>query len=377
MDTICTVTATVALGAVIALLRLAFLSGASTLCEFILVLAAWRHGYTNIVWTRDPDVAKRVIMASKRKPIEVERSLQRWAPLMAMEMEDAPMRDAMHANLNKIIRTLAPLPKLYDVFQTKAVACLSAGRVITADVSVEIIVASFYEWLFERPFNLNDLPILQDGTMAFRLALSLQKLDQTVVNQRHAVVSWFLREVQSCDKLYSLFQDDWVKPEIYSLVIQPFFVTPAINVVQIGLGVCNIWRSGLSSSSISDKNQSTAWAIEQAIDKEHPFPSIERYMEHGLPECGIAKDTLVFIDMSKMQMNETLRFGVGPRRCPGRAMAMLAMEGFFCKQVLDSPLFQPHKGYSGSIIHPALTFEPLRVKCYVISKLMYELVASV
>ena len=70
--------------------------------------------------------------------------------------------------------------------------------------------------------------------------------------------------------LWNLFGDLWAQPRYYSLILQPFLVSPAINVGDVAVAMCT--HPHLS--------------LEAAMRQMHPFPIFERWVEDDVVVRG-------------------------------------------------------------------------------------------
>jgi hypothetical protein len=144
---------------------------------------------------------------------------------------------------------------------------------------------------------------------------------------------------------HHLFGDAWSTPECYSIIMQPFILSPMINVTDIAV---TAYRHPDMS-------------IHELIHYYHPFPIMERYVEKDIvaldstdPSVLINANTQVFIPLEtigklvKYTRNLWTPFGIGPRKCQGSqyALALLTELILHCK---DNPNFMPEKNhkYSG------------------------------
>ncbi|OQR84257.1 gastricsin, aspartyl protease family A01A [Achlya hypogyna] len=305
---------------------------------------AWMKGVP-IMWVDTPALAAKALKVSSTKGIFLERILSEpaWLPVISLESVDDPLWSEMKQRLVELMKLLPPGSDLQFIAATVTNEYLAAHNVLDSRGIVHITIASFYQWIFRRPFP-PDAGFVCDSTWEWRKELALKGKASPALKQR--VVQWTVQQVKMTPWLEELFGADWAKPEYYSLLLQPFFLSPAINVSDVAVTMGSLYPRDTTSAA------DIASLIHRALDVAHPFVIVERFLEHGLTvgdDVVIAPGTHVFIPMDIMTSDNTIRFGAGPRKCPGQHQGMALMLGIFQEHVLRSPKFQPalnHK-YSG------------------------------
>jgi cytochrome P450 len=129
-----------------------------------------------------------------------------------------------------------------------------------------------------------------------------------------------------------LFEEKWAQPRYYSLILQPFLVSPAINVGDIAVAMKSNPQLGL----------------EAAMRQMHPFPIFERWVEKDVVVRGnvaVKANTQVIMFTADFRGSKAAwpAFGAGPRACAGTTLALgllQAMHG----QMLGHPAFLPEAG---------------------------------
>jgi hypothetical protein len=154
--------------------------------------------------------------------------------------------------------------------------------------------------------------------------------------KKHEAINLIVNILQK-SKFNKLF--DWNKPECYSVIMQPFIISPMINMSDIAVSLKN-FQIDLNSHKTSLEY------IESCLFKSHPFPILERY--------DASTNTQIFIDMRKLtEMKDiegtAINFGLGVRSCLGRVYARQFLNYYFSTDMINSSLFDPKKNhlYSG------------------------------
>ncbi|CAH0489699.1 unnamed protein product [Peronospora farinosa] len=252
----------------------------------------------------------------------------------------------MKCHFVQLLKILQPIAKLTTIFTTRSHELLESTTIIDAIKLNELSIACFYEWIFERPFQAQEFAVICQATWEWRKELALKGVADKRIKER--TVEWCLNEIRCTPRLYDLFGEKWTEPEYYSLILQPFIISPAINLTDIAVVIQQWIKTTPVTASITPE------IIRQCICSAHPFLVVERYFPNGNAEIGIAPNTHVLIPFDEMAGDAyvagvDLSFGAGTRVCVGRHMAMKAMIGLFTDSLTRSDKFQPrlnHK-YSG------------------------------
>ncbi|OQS04417.1 hypothetical protein THRCLA_03344 [Thraustotheca clavata] len=183
----------------------------------------------------------------------------------------------------------------------------------------------------ERPFPEN-AKFVCDATWEWRKELALKGKGDVQLKLR--LVEWTVDQVKATPCLCDVFGAKWSELEYFSLLLQPFFISLAINVSDVDVTLGSLAQRQLIDTNLID-------TINKALDMAHPFVIAGRYLEHGLVMDGlnIALGTQVFIPMDIMTTDNVIRFGA--RKCPGQYQGLAIMSGLFQKHILTHAKFQP------------------------------------
>ncbi|KAH7488422.1 hypothetical protein PRIC1_007461 [Phytophthora ramorum] len=313
----------------------------------LLHLLAFFQG-VRVKWITDPDLVIRVLKATSNKGdlIETLLSLPAWSPIVSLESVNGEQWRRMKACFTKVAQVLQPISHLGALFETRGRELLESETVIDALKLNELSVACFYEWVFEREFDHEKFAVACQATWEWRKQLALKGVADSTVKQR--TVEWCLEEIRRTPRLYDLFEEKWAEPEYFSLILQPFVISPAINQTDVAVAVKEWVQSTSATQPVTPE------IIRQCVCSAHPFPVVERYFPDGVATMDIAPNTHVLIPLDEMAGGAfaagfDLTFGAGSRVCVGRHIAMKAMVGLFTDDFVRSDMFQPklnHK-YSG------------------------------
>ncbi|EQC31258.1 hypothetical protein SDRG_10863 [Saprolegnia diclina VS20] len=344
---------------------------APSMRTLLLTCLAWIKGVP-IVWVDSPALAAKVLKASTYKGVFIERVYGEpaWFPIVSLESVDDPQWSRMKANLMHLMKKLPSSQALQTITARITDKYLAEHEILDSNGVVYITVAAFYEWIFAKAFP-DDAKFVCDSTWEWRKELALKGKGDMALKQR--VVEWTVEQVKATPAIYEIFGEKWAEPEYFSLLLQPFFLSPAINVSDVAVTMGSLARREMLDENLGD-------TINKALDMAHPFVIAERFLEHGLEtdDIKIAPGTQVFIPMDYMTTDNVIRFGAGARKCPGQFQGTALMLGLFQKHVLESPKFQPalnHK-YSGRDQDGQETFSELVYQAYVIGASFYDAIVT-
>jgi hypothetical protein len=152
---------------------------------------------------------------------------------------------------------------------------------------------------------------------------------------KQQTVERLLQLIRNHPPLYDLFGDRWQESDFYSIILQPFFISPMINTGDIMVGLI---RNKLSSLPLERE-----MGLEDAIRMFHPFPIFERFVTSDiLSKSGtrlVPSGTQVIMfteDFNKFPAHDSGHnfgekssgpfpwpiFGAGERACAGTHLAL-------------------------------------------------------
>lgn len=268
-----------------------------------------------------------------------------WEPVISLESIDNEKWSQVKQNFLKFTTSFYVDNKINligDYIENYTNQYLNSNHIIDSKLISKITVQSFCKFLFNIEINLNDLDILYQASIEWRKEISMKGKGN--IDIKVNAINIILNYIKNDNKLYLIFNEDWEKPEYYSIILQPFIISPMINVSDIMVSA----QSLLSQSLISNYEDINNNLINKIIYSYHPFPILERFNPLTNTQYFIPLDQLArFHNYSNLYKN--LVFGVGPRRCSGQLYAYIILNKFidiyFKNQKKINPLLN-HK-YSG------------------------------
>ncbi len=291
----------------------------------------WRHGL-NVVVVDDPIVAQRVLKASSAKGFALERHLATpaWAPILSLESVDGELYQSMRSNLGLLMARLPPIGRLTRVSSSHVTRLLDQpGRVIDADAIAQLTISMFVEYVFNRSWE-DSFQVLVDSSWEWRKEIAIRGRADSVIKARAIAV--VVDDLLLNSSLWPLFGERWREPAFYSLIMQPFLLSPCISIGDIMVAI----------------QMQPSLSIDSAIRMMHPFPILERWLEQPLildgREVIPARTQVIMFTSAFLEHSfEWNIFGAGPRACVGANFAAPLLRMLAERLPLAGMRYQPER----------------------------------
>ena len=284
----------------------------------------------------DPDLIHTILREYIVKGDALERrvSLPSWHPIRSLESVDGEEWENMHRRLLKFMKLLPSAELLRDHLRRhllmhhtasggyeytqmggrsngkRNLQSISLGEIDSIAIS-RITVAIFIEYLFGIPWA-QEMEIFVTASLEWRKEIALRGRGDMKIKM--LAVEMLLKLLRR-SSYWGLFSEEWTKPGYYSIILQPFLISPAINVSDILVSLYAV------PSGAPPKD------VREMIMMAHPFPILERLVDDSrLAMAGIPANTHVFMFTSDMKPCST--FGAGKRVCSGISHAVAVLETF-------------------------------------------------
>eukprot|EP00300_Choanocystis_sp_HF-7_P022919 c22550_g1_i1.p1 GENE.c22550_g1_i1~~c22550_g1_i1.p1 ORF type:complete len:302 (+),score=10.27 c22550_g1_i1:1-906(+) len=183
---------------------------------------------------------------------------------------------------------------------------------MTSPDVVRLVGKTLWRWMFSEDDVSDDvLSLLEEASWEWRKEIAVKGKGSKEI--KSAVIKLVTDKLKSSERFKLIPAMDWDSPECYSVIMQPFVISPMINF------------SDIAVSMIKEGNPM------KAIMKSHPFPILERDIEHDIKGTDIKAGTQVIMFYSAIAAKEEeenpgksnwMAFGCGPRKCQGAVYAM-------------------------------------------------------
>ena len=145
-----------------------------------------------------------------------------------------------------------------------------------------------------------------------------------------AAVAYVLGRLRR-SRLWSVFEDGWAEPERYSLILQPFLVSPIINVQDV-LCAAHLHPAAAAGAGAA---AAPADVLDAALRAAHPFPILERWVDADVIVGGrvrVRAGTQCIIFTADLRGSTAWPvFGAGPRVCAGAHLARALLRAFLAE----------------------------------------------
>jgi hypothetical protein len=322
------------------------------------------------------EIKKVLKLSDKGHVIEELFATPAWHPILSVESTNGNTWETLRKNLLAFIEHIPSKEKLGSIAQEEATNLIKKGVIIDSKQISKSTLKIFLKWLFSKNEKTNKnmteeisstdtcqnsnqlnkdlnpadeydfinrfltdefLDKMYHSSLEYRKEIAI-KGKGCVEKKQYAVDS--IVNILKQSKFSHLY--DWEKPECYSFIMQPFIISPMINISDIAVSLQNFYSKYNKNEF---KNFNTY--LDFCLFTEHPFPILERYEAET--------NTQYFIDLKSLKdhvsLNDgsVLNFGMGIRGCLGRVYAREFINSFFENLLEEEKLFFPKLGhlYSG------------------------------
>lgn len=214
-------------------------------------------------------------------------------------------------------------------------------QVIDADAIVRWSAATFLDYLFDVKEWRPEYEALVAASWEWRRQIAVRgPADPAVKTAAVALLTDQL--LPACPALWQLFGEAWRQPRYYSLLMQPFIISPCINLSDIAVALASA-PAGASA--------------DHAVRLMHPFPIFERWVEQPVVHPATGKVAVAARSHVIMFTSDFARapppfpiFGAGPRACPGGPLIAPVL-ALMQEKLVGCPRFQPALGHASSGRH--------------------------
>jgi hypothetical protein len=299
----------------------------------------------------DPELASLVLRESSRKGEALEKysSVPAWRPIVSLESEDGPLWRDMSVRFHALLQRMPSVAALSDTAGRNIRAlkeeAAASGSVIDANALVKLTIATYLEYALGISWR-PEFQLFVEASWEWRKEIAVKGIADVSVKQR--TVKLFLSLLKEADNsLWDVYGDKWNEPEYYSLILQPFIISPSINV---------------GDTLVALHMSPPGTSLDTAMRLYHPFPLFERYVDHDISLDGgktVAIKAHTQVEMFLSDFRDSTKwpvFGAGERICAGRHLAMPFLK-LLVAELSPLPNFDPLKNhlYSGRSNDDTLT----------------------
>lgn len=214
------------------------------LTYYILYLLCKKHGY-QFLWVYDVNNAKKYLSSNDDKAIiETIFSRKAWHPILSLESENGENYIKLKAKLVSFFKQIPPTQKIVDIINE-----LIIPEHVTSKEISELTIKVFMKYLFDYYYE-EDISILYKASIEIRKQIAIKgDCDMYIKQNAIDIISKYIN--RSKYDVENNIMD-------ISVILQPFIISPAINVSDLAIH----WDETTN--------------VDINITNIHPFPILER-----------------------------------------------------------------------------------------------------
>jgi hypothetical protein len=287
------------------------------------------------------EIRRTLLLADKGTCIEELFASQAWLPIISIESVNGNKWIELKKNFLIFQKCLPSTNRLglLAIDEMKRFVECNQNLILDSKMVSILTLKVFLKWLFFDEDWENDtayttttmLETIYESSLEYRKEIAM-KGKGCQAKKQHAID--IVIDLLNKSETYKNIFADWSVPECFSIVMQPFVISPMINVSDIAVAIKK------HRSTCTDDMDSF---LDHCIRMEHPFPVLERY--------DATSNTQIFVFLSDIKLSDEFNYGFGPRACLGRVYAKEFMRSFFSSIFMfcKDSYFQPDVNhlYSG------------------------------
>ena len=332
-------------------------------------LLGWFTGVP-IVRISSPELAVAVLKssASKGNALEALIATPAWRPILSLESVEGEQWVRMRKSFDLLVKQLPAVSVLEEATARHAADLVRRGERIDAAAISLLTLRCFIEYVFGEPWR-PEFDTFLAAAKEWRAEIAVRRRGDARLKQEamSLLVDGLLRPSK---KLWPLFGDKWCQPEYFSLIAQPFLISPVINVVDI-LCAVRLEQTRLDAPRPP--------ALDACIRALHPFPVLERVVETDIAVDGhvrVAAGSHCIMFTQDFRASEAWPvFGSGPRSCAGTHLALPFLK-ILHRELCPLAQFDPLSGHVHSGRHNDGAFSGPAEALYFVSTVTRALLAS-
>jgi len=312
-----------------------------SLARIFLLLLSSISGYFDVHFIHDSHPLGKKIIGEKRKGQSLEYLIASpvWFPLINVESVDGPVWKRLRQLVLQILKVTKFKTQIPEIIH-RQVCEFSQDTRVTNEFLTRLNINVIWELLFKtRPSEqiVIDMAHLVEH-MRGSIAMKIKKMDDEGA-LKYQCMRYILNATKNIPELQAIADEAEYEIEFCCAVLQPFFVSPGINIADIFIPLLqNASKSPCLCRCLEDVGMAKN-LIAETIFIKHPFPILERDLSKNIGP--FKKNSHVFVmnldgraegteycpkrweDSKFYRGNFWKLFGSGPRNCVGAQLALV------------------------------------------------------
>jgi len=318
------------------------------LAKIWLMLLSTIGGYFDVHFVQDTHpLAKKIIgEKQKGKSLEYLIATPTWFPLINIESIDGPVWKRLRTLTLRILNTTDFKKRLPEIIQ-RQVAKFDKDSRVTNSFLTRINITVIWELLFNKQPEENVIQDLAHVTEHMRgsIAMKIAKMDDQGAF-KYQCMRHVLNAAQETPQLKAIAEDSEYEIEFCTAMLQPFFISPGINIADIFVPLLQKARKSPCLQRCLEDQEMAKHLVSETIFMKHPFPIFERDLSKNIGP--FKKNSHIFFmnldadykgnefcperwgDSKFNRDNFWKLFGAGPRNCVGAQLALVWLPELIC-----------------------------------------------
>ena len=308
--------------------------------DALLYITGLLQGLRTTIISGDLDKAKWVLQhggSDKGRVIEENMMLDVWVDACSIESCNGQLWRDVRRSFDAFSHQLPSVDVLEEICLGWAPPGDGSKLLLDSPTFTKLTLQCFGQWLFNEDFQPRHLAALNSDSWEIRFEVAMRGHgdDQLKRAGNQAMIDLLTGSSYSLPASVP----SWSERTAFSAVLQPFFISPSVNFIDIVIAMdslCDLRLVGPQwiAQGFADAKPEIVAYICETMRLKHPFPVLERRLNDD--QYFINLDTFFsetdpefrptkWVELQESHPANFLLFGVGPRKCPGRHIAFACL----------------------------------------------------
>ena len=243
------------------------------------------------------EIKETLLLSDKGNCIEELIASQAWRPILSIESVNGQKWLELKKNYLIFQKYLPSIQDLGVVTKYHVENYLKSNRALDSKYISILTLKIFLHWLFidsNKDLITEEMLLnVYESSVEYRKEIACKGVGCLKIKQQG--IDNIVNLLTKSERYKNIFSN-WLLPENYSVVLQPFIISPMINISDIAVSIKKY------KSNFKDDINSF---IDYCIMMDHPFPVLERF--------DAKTNTQIFISLNEFKQNEKFNYCYVPR----------------------------------------------------------------